>query len=160
MAKLIVIAAIGKNRELGYNNHLIWKIKEDMKFFKENTIGHKIVMGYNTFLSLPSSLEKREYIVLTHKNIKIDNGQVVHNFQELLDYLQGLDEDVFIIGGSQIYQLFIKYADELLLTQIDEEEKRADVYFPEFREEDYQKEIIKESIENNIKYSFVRYRRV
>ena len=66
MNNITIIAAIGKNNELGKNNQLIWYLKEDMKYFKENTIGKHIVMGMNTFKSLPKKLENRYHIVLTH----------------------------------------------------------------------------------------------
>ena len=69
MVSIKIIAAIGKNNELGINNELIWHLKEDLKFFKEETMGHKIVMGYNTFLSLPKLLPGRTHIVLTHHEI-------------------------------------------------------------------------------------------
>lgn len=67
MTKIIIIAAIGKNGELGKNNNLIWHLKEDLKFFKEVTTNHIIVMGYNTFKSLPCLLPNRTHIVLTHR---------------------------------------------------------------------------------------------
>jgi len=63
MSKVTLIAAIGRNRELGKNNDLIWKIPEDLKFFKDNTIGKTIVMGINTFNSLPKLLPGRKHIV-------------------------------------------------------------------------------------------------
>ena len=73
MKDLIIIAAIGKNNELGLNNNLIWHLPGDMKFFKETTINKNIVMGFNTFKSLPNLLKDRHHIVLTHKNIENNN---------------------------------------------------------------------------------------
>ena len=158
MLTLKLIAAIGKNRELGKDNDLIWHLKEDLKFFKEETTGHKIVMGYNTFLSLPKLLPNRVHIILTHH--KIDNKEVLvfSDFAKLLEYLQTLDETVYVIGGASIYKLFLKEADELVLTEIDASEK-ADVYFPDFKKEEYTKKIIDEQEENDIHYKHVRYRR-
>ncbi len=83
MAKLIIIAGIGKNRELGKNNALIWHLKEDLKFFKETTMGHKIVMGYNTYTSLPKKLPGRDPIVLTHKKIQIDGIRTFNEIETL-----------------------------------------------------------------------------
>lgn len=160
MAKIIIIAAIGKNLELGKNNELIWHFKEDMKFFKENTINHKIVMGYNTFKSLPSMLKNREHIILTTKDINIDNAKVFHDFPTLQKYLHELDEDVYIIGGASIYKLFIEYADILMLTEIDAKCIDASVYFPKFNKENYEVELLKQNEENGIKYNFMKYRRV
>ena len=144
MTNIILIAAIGKNRELGKNNDLIWHLKEDLNFFKETTMNHIIVMGYNTFKSLPKLLPGRKHIILTHQDINIDGVQVFHNMEELLTYLNSLDEDIYIIGGASIYEQFIPYANELLLTEIEEECFDADVYFPIWKEEDYTKEKIKD----------------
>ena len=74
MGNITLIAAIGKNRELGYRNDLIWRIPEDLVFFRENTIGKYIVMGMNTFNSLPKKLSNRKYIVLTHRDILLDSS--------------------------------------------------------------------------------------
>lgn len=158
MAKIIIIAAIGKKRELGKENKLIWHLKEDLKFFKENTSNHKIVMGYNTFVSLGRLLPNREHIVLTHKDLEIEEVKVFHEFAELLNYLNTLDEEVYIIGGASVYKMFIKYADELLLTEINDS-READVYFPEFNRENYDRELIKAVKEEDIEYIHVRYRR-
>lgn len=75
MSKLIIIAAIGKNNELGKDNDLIWTSKEDMKFFRETTTGHTIVMGRNTFDSLPKVLPNRTHIVLTGQDIVLPEGR-------------------------------------------------------------------------------------
>ena len=158
MVSIKIIAAIGKNNELGINNKLIWHLKEDLKFFKKETMGHKIVMGYNTFLSLPGLLPERTHIVLTHHEIDNKEVMVFSNFEELLSYLKTLDETIYVIGGSSIYKLFLDIADELVLTEIDDE-RQASVYFQSFNKEEYDKEVIDEHNENNISYKHVRYRR-
>lgn len=158
MAKIIIIAAIGKNKELGKNNDLIWHLKEDLKFFKQTTMNHKVIMGYNTYTSLPKNLPGREYILLTHKDINIDNGLVFHDLESLLIYLKTLDEDIYIIGGASIYKMFIDYAAELLLTEIDAEDKEADAYFPNWNLDNYELEVINE-INDNPNYKHVRYRK-
>lgn len=158
MVSIKIIAAIGKNNELGKNNDLIWHLKQDLKFFKEETSGHKIVMGYKTFLSLPKLLPNRTHIVLTHHEILNKQVLVFKDFSSLLDYLRKLDETVYVIGGASIYKLFLGIADELILTEIDAEEQ-ADAYFPIFNKEDYIKEVIDEHEENHISYKHIRYRR-
>ena len=158
MVSIKIIAAIGKNNELGINNKLIWHLKEDLKFFKKETMGHKIVMGYNTFLSLPGLLPERTHIVLTHHEIDNKEVMVFSNFEELLSYLKTLDETIYVIGGSSIYKLFLDIADELVLTEIDDERHASD-YFPWFNKEQNDKEVIDEHNENNISYKHVRYRR-
>lgn len=159
MAKIIMIAAIGKNNELGKDNNLIWHLKGDLKFFKEATMNHKIVMGYKTFESLGRLLPGREHIVLTHRDLQIEGVKIFNDFENLKEYLSSLDEDIYIIGGSSIYKLFIDITDELLLTKIDAECLNADAYFPEFNKENYEEEILSENKENDIPYKHVRLRR-
>lgn len=157
---LILIGAIGKNRELGKDNKLIWYIPDDLKFFKNVTINHTVVMGYNTFLSLPKLLEKRKHIVLTNRDIKLPDGVLVfHNKESVLEYAKKQDEDIFIIGGASIYKQFIDYSNKMYLTEIDACDKDADVYFPEFNISDWDKEIIKNKEYNNLRYKHVLYKR-
>lgn len=154
-----IIAAIGKNNELGKNNDLIWKFKEDMKFFKETTMSHHVVMGRRTFESLPSILPGRENIVISTNNINNDKIKLYKSIKEFLVSYKDYDRDVFIIGGASIYKEFIDIASTLYLTEIDDIEKDADVYFPIFNKEEFNKEIINELEENNIKYRHVLYKR-
>ena len=151
-----IIAAVGKNLELGKDNKLIWPIKEDLIYFKEKTLGKTVVMGKNTFYSIGKALPRRNNIVLTSGDIDIENIKVLHDYKEVFS----LDEDeIYIIGGESIYRLFLPYADNLYLTEIDKEEPLADSYFPSFDKEDYNKKIIKESSSDDLNYSFVRYRK-
>ena len=159
MYKITFIAAIGKNRVLGKNNSLIWHIPEDLRFFKENTVGKPIVMGMNTLNSLPKLLPNRKHIVLTHKEIDLGpDVVVVHGILELLNYISSLNEEVMVIGGAQIYSLMIDYADKMLLTEIDKEYD-ADAYFPNFTLEDWNREIISNHVYDDIEYSHVAYTR-
>lgn len=159
MANLIIIAAVGKNGELGVCNRLVWHLKGDLKFFKEQTMDHKIVMGYNTFASLAKLLPLREHLILTHRNLQIDGVRVFKSYEEIMGFLEKLDEDVYVIGGASIYELFMVDAREILLTEIDEEFREADVYFPKFNKHDYIRDILDTNRENDINYTFVRYRR-
>ena len=157
--KITLIAAIGKNRELGYNNDLIWKIPEDLMFFRENTNNKYIVMGINTFNSLPKLLPNRKHIVLTRRNIELDSSVIiVYSIDELLEYINSIDEEVMIIGGALVYKQMIDYADKMLLTEIDDN-RVADVYFPEFNIEDWDKLLISSHEYNDIKYNHVSYTR-
>lgn len=153
-----IIAAIGKNRELGRGNDLIWHIKEDLKNFKNLTMGKYIVMGKNTYESLPKHLEGRKYIVLSSSLSEIENGLLFNDFNKLLEFIKDVDEEVMIIGGASIYKLFLPFADKLYLTEIDSEEK-ADVYFPDFNKEDYECNVVSTSEVDGLKYSFVIYER-
>ena len=122
-----IIAAVGKNNALGRGNDLIWHIKEDLKNFKDLTMGKYIVMGKNTYKSLPRHLEGRKYIVLSSSLDNIDDGMLFKDFNKLLEFVKNLDEEIMIIGGASIYKLFLPYANKLYLTEIDSEEQ-ADVY--------------------------------
>ena len=153
-----IIAAIGKNRELGRGNDLIWHIKEDLKNFKNLTMGKYIAMGKNTYESLPKHLEGRKYIVLSSSLSEIENGLLFNDFNKLLEFIKDVDEEVMIIGGASIYKLFLPFADKLYLTEIDSEEK-ADVYFPDFNKEDYECNVVSTNEVDGLKYSFVIYER-
>ena len=155
MCRITLIAAIGKNRELGLNNDLIWKIPEDLKFFKDNTMGKYIVMGFNTYKSLPKRLSDRKYIVLTSKNVILDDDIIaVHNIDELIDFIKTIDEEVMVIGGVSLYSQMMVYADKMILTEIDDE-SRADVYFPLFLMNEWNRELL-----GNYKYNDIEYNRV
>ena len=154
-----IIAAIGKNNELGKDNNLIWHIKGDLAHFKELTMHKKIVMGASTYKSLPKKLEGREYIILSKSLSNIPDAVVYQSFNDLLAYLNTLDEEVMVIGGASIYKLFLPYAEVLYLTEI-EEESNADVYFPEFDKKDFTKTLIEEHVDDDIKYKFVTYVRL
>lgn len=152
--KVNIIAAVGKNLELGKDNKLIWNLKDDLKYFKEKTLGKTVVMGDNTYYSIGRLLPGRNNIILSLNDIEVDGALVLNDYKKVFS----LDVDeVFIIGGSVIYNLFLPYADNIYLTEIEEEDNSADVYFPKFDTSLYDKEIIKLLDENNIKYSFVCY---
>ena len=159
--KLSIIAAIGKNNELGKNNDLIWHLPNDLKYFKKVTDGHVVVMGKNTFKSLPGILKNRKNIVLTFKDdeeVLPKEVEVFHGIDEFLESYKDYHDEVFIIGGASIYRQFLEYADCLYLTEV-EEEAEADVYFPEFDKSLYDKEIVLENSDNGIEYTHVIYRR-
>ena len=92
-----IIAAIGKNNELGKNNDLIWHLPNDLKFFKEQTINQTIVMGYNTFVSLGRVLPKRTHIVLSYEKVRLPDEVIqFNNLDDLNDFIK--DKNVFIQG--------------------------------------------------------------
>ena len=156
---ITLIAAVGKNKELGKDNTLIWSITDDLMFFKENTMGKTIVMGMNTLKSLPKLLPNRKHVVLTRKNVELDSSiVVVHSIDELLTYIESLNEEVMIIGGAQIYKQMIGYANKMLLTEINDSHD-ADVYFPSFSLDDWDRFVNSNHQYNDINYSHVTYTR-
>jgi len=159
MKNITMIAAVGKNLELGRNNDLIWRFKEDMKFFREQTMGKPMVMGYNTFLSLPGLLPGRKHIVLSFEKIDLGKDvEVVTSMDELLDKIIEYPE-VMIIGGASIYKQMLEYSNKLILTEVDAEAKDADVYFPKFNKNDWEEELLSEQEENDIKFKHLVYTR-
>lgn len=157
MKKLVIIAAVGKNRELGYKNSLIWHFKEDLKSFKDRTMNHYILMGKNTFNSLPHNLKGRKYLVLS-KSLEDGEGyRLFRDKKSFLEFYDNIDEDVYVIGGSSIYKEFILDAQELILTEIDDSFPEASVYFPKFKKENYEKENLGEYKEDDIDYRIIRY---
>ena len=154
---ITLIAAVGLNNELGINNDLIWHIPEDLKFFKENTLNKHIVMGMNTYLSLPRKLLNRKYIVLTHKECQLDDDIVVcHNISELLEYVKNIDTEIMVIGGASIYSQMIDYANKMLLTEINDS-KEASVYFPSFDKSEWDTSIMCEHEYDGLFYKHVKY---
>lgn len=152
-----IIAAIGKNRELGLNNSLIFHIKEDMAFFKSTTTGHAVLMGKKTFESIGRPLPNRQnYVVTHHPDDLPENVIVVTDLQEFLDKNRDTKEEVFVIGGASIYEAALPYATNLYLTEVDAPAD-ADAFFPEFNPNDYTREIIKKGKENGLNYTFVKY---
>lgn len=158
--KLSIIASIGKNNELGINNNLIWHLPGDMKFFKEKTIGHTIIMRRKTFESLPKLLPNRKHIVLTRNSIDNPNIEIYHSALEFLENYENSQEEIFNIGGASIYKELLDYTNKLYLTEVDETAK-ADTYFPKFDKKMFSREVLATQIDEktNIKYQHVLYKR-
>lgn len=155
-----MIAAVGKNLELGKNNDLIWHFKEDMKFFKETTMGHPVIMGRKTFESLPKALPGRKNIVISaNPEYKADGAEVVASVEEAIKLAEAENTEAFVIGGGRIYTEFLPYADNLYLTEIDAECPDADIYFPEFNKSDYIKEIVNFYDVNGTEFYHVIYKK-
>ncbi len=127
-----IIAAIGKNNELGKENKLLWSLPADMKHFREITSGHTVIMGRKTFESIGKPLPNRKNIVITRdENYKKEGIEVVHSLEDAISIArQGLAE-IFVIGGAEIYKQALPVADKLYITHVDAENKNADTFFPE-----------------------------
>ena len=150
-----MIAAVGRNLELGKGNDLIWHFKEDMKFFKETTTGSSVIMGRKTFESLPKALPNRKNIVITNnRDYVADGGYVVNSIEKALE-LAG--DNAFILGGGNIYSQFLPLADKIYLTEIEDECADADTYFPQFDKNDYTADFIAEYKVNDIKFKHICY---
>src|SRR3989344_2361863 len=153
--KISMIAAIASgNNALGLNGRLIYAIPEDLKRFKEITTGHAIIMGRKTFESIGMPLPNRRNIVITRdEDYFAEEVVIVHSLEEALGLVQNEDE-VFIIGGGEIYKEAIDMADKLYLTVI-EGSPEADTYFPDYS--DFKKVTFEEEHESDegLKYKFL-----
>lgn len=151
-----IIAAVGKNRELGKKGDLIFHIKEDMKFFKETTTGHTVVMGFKTWESLPKKLPNRKNIVVAFDEFE-GPDECVTNLEEYIKANEDTDEEIFIIGGGSIYAQFIDHAKRVYLTEIDGEDDEADVFFPEFDKSKYKRTVLQKGTSSDLSYEMCKY---
>ena len=127
-----VIAAVARNRAIGFENKLIYWLPNDLKRFKALTTGHTIVMGRNTFLSLPKgALPNRRNIVLSRSQKAFPGCDTYASLKEALQHCSN-DEDIYIIGGASVYKQALPLADRLCLTEIDDTPAQADTFFPDY----------------------------
>ena len=152
-----IIAAIGRNNELGKNNKLIWNLPSDLKFFRDITNGKTIIMGRKTFESLPKMLPNRHHIVLSSSNNFPKEVEVYKDIKKLLENYKNYNDELFVIGGASIYELFIPFTNKLYLTDIDAVCDDADAFFPVFDENDYNKLLLKSNEENGLYYEHNLY---
>lgn len=129
-----IIAAVARNRAIGFQNKLIYWLPNDLKRFKALTTGHTIIMGRNTFLSLPKgALPNRRNVVLSRTQTDFPGCDTYSSLEEALNNCTP-DEDIYIIGGAAVYQQALAIADRLCLTEIDDIPEQADAFFPDYSE--------------------------
>lgn len=155
---LSLIAVIGKNRELGKNNQLLFWIPEDMQFFKETTMGHKVLMGRKTWESLPTKLQGRTNIVVSRNPVPEADISVT-DLEDFIKKNKDIPEEIFVIGGGMVYSETLPYAKQIYLTEVDREESETDTWFPAFEAEKYEQEEIMSGKNNNLNYKMVKYTR-
>ena len=153
-----LIAAVGKNNELGLDNHLIFNIPGDLKFFRNTTLGKTVIMGRKTYESIGKPLPKRINIVVSNSLKETDGVTIINSFEEVLEKYLNSEEEVFIIGGESLYNYFINYAQNIYLTKV-YANAVADKYFPSFDENNYNQTLLGENKENNLEYKHILYRR-
>lgn len=156
--KISIIAAVARNRAIGFENKLIYWLPNDMKRFKQLTTGNTIIMGRNTFLSLPKgALPNRRNIVLSTTVSEIEGCDVYKSLDEALQNC-GADDHIYIIGGAKVYSEAISRADCLCLTEVDDTPKQADTFFPDYSDWKEEKRENHETDEkHSFRYSFVEY---
>ena len=160
--EITLIAAVSENNVLGKNNKLIWHISDDLKRFKKFTLGHSVIMGRKTFESMPKALPNRKNIVLTKNKNFIAKGALIANTLEESLKLSGKDLKPFIIGGGEIYTLFLPIADKIELTRV-HETFEGDAFFPEIdlnKWELFWKEKHFSSSDKIYDYSYLTYKKI
>ena len=155
-----IIAAVARNRAIGLNNKLIYWLPNDLKRFKQLTTGHTIVMGRNTYLSLPKgALPNRRNIVLSRSQKAFPGCEVYSSLYEALTH-SAADENIYIIGGASVYRQALPIANRLCLTEVDDIPTHADTFFPDYSD---WKEVAREAHSKDEKhafnYAFVDYER-
>lgn len=166
MTLISIIVATAKNHAIGKDNNLLWHISGDLRFFKRTTTGHPVIMGYNTWLSLGGRpLPGRRNIVVSRSHsADADCGaEFMASLEEALSQAAGTDpEEVFVIGGGQIYRAALPLADKLYVTEVDTVIEDADTFFPELDPASWKETSRSESMHDDksgYDYSFVTYTR-
>jgi dihydrofolate reductase len=159
---LSLIAGIGSNNELGRDNKLLWNLPADMKHFRDTTSGHPVIMGRKTFESIGRSLPNRRNIIITgDPSYTRDGIEVVHSLDEAIALFKDTDDEVFVIGGAEIYKLAISIADKLYITHI-AKAFEADTFFPNIDSsqwEETSRETHEPDEKNNYAYALTTYGR-
>lgn len=161
---LSIIVAKAKNNVIGKNNEIIWNLPEDLKRFKELTVGHTIIMGRKTFESLGRILPNRKHIIFSQNpdfKVKDENVEIVHSMLQIQEYIES-KEEVFVIGGAMIYNLLMPHVKKMYVTSIDKDFE-GDAFFPRIDENKWK---VLEKIQglkdenNNLDYEFITYERI
>lgn len=161
LAHLSIIVAIDKNRGIGKNNQLPWHLPADLKYFKNRTTGHSVVMGRKTFESMGRALPNRNNIVISRQHdLQFDQVTVVHSLESAVTKLSE-DAEAFIIGGAQIFEQALPLASTLYITEI-HESFDTDTFFPPINPQEWT-EIDRLDYQpddrNKYPYSFITYKK-
>lgn len=161
---LSIIVAYSNNNVIGRDNKIPWDLPKDREFFKNKTINHTIIMGRKTFESLKHVLKNRQHIILTkNKNFNVcnENVFVIHDVSEILNYIKS-KEEVFVIGGEQIYKLLMPYVEKIYITRIYKDYK-GDTYFPKIDKKEWKiinRKIGTKDCKNNLNYEYFELERI
>lgn len=159
MQIISLIVAIAKNRVIGFNNTLPWHLPEDLKHFKALTTGHHIIMGRKTYESLGRLLPNRVTVIVTrNKSYKVEGALVVHSLQDAIQLCKN-DDEVFIIGGAELYKDGLQVANQLYITEVDLK-VQGDAFFPEFDLNEWQETVRTAHVnEQGLAFNYVIYER-
>jgi len=160
-SRLSIIVAMARNRVIGLNNALPWRIPADLKHFKSLTMGHHMIMGRKTYDSIGKPLPGRTTVVLSRNHaLKMDGCVVVHSLEEAFKACAG-DDEIFIVGGAELYALAMPLADMIYLTEI-QQDMAGDTYFPELDKNSWLESVrerCSQETPQKLEFHFVTYRR-
>lgn len=158
-----IVVAMGEKNEIGADNQLLWHLPKDLKHFKDLTSGHPIIMGRKTYESIGKALPNRTNIVISRKKNWFEEGiLIVGSIKEAVKFAKKIDEDVFIIGGGNVYEQTMEIADKLEVTLV-KAELKADTFFPKIDPKIWKltDEVIHEKDEKNeYDFSFQTYEKI
>jgi dihydrofolate reductase len=161
MSKLSIIVALAKNCTIGVNNTLPWRCPEDLKRFKTLTMGHHMIMGRKTFDSIGKPLPGRTTVVVTRNtNLEIEGCIIAHSLAEAIAACAG-DEEIFVVGGAELYRQAVSVADTLYFTEI-QRNVEGDTHFPEFNHSAWRetsRDVRSQETPQPLEYHFVTYRK-
>jgi len=158
-----LIAAVAKDLAIGKDNDLLWRLRDDLKLFKSTTLGHPIVMGRKSFESIGKPLPGRRNIIITRKrDYQVEGAEVCRSINEMYSMFEGTDQEIFILGGGEIYRQTLDDAHQLYISHVDAEYPEADTFFPKIKWEEW-KEVSCQEFEaddrNDHSFRFCKYQR-
>ena len=159
--EIILIAAVSKDKVIGKQGGIPWKIKEDLSFFKEKTLNSPIIMGRATYNSIGRPLPNRLNIVMT-RSVKNTEGVTEVTSADKAIEAASINRDsskVYIIGGENIYKEFLPIAHRMIITEVDLYIKDGDTFFPEWNISEWKEQSRDQREENGIRFSFVEYKK-
>jgi dihydrofolate reductase len=157
--RISIVVAMAQNRTIGINNTLPWRCPEDLKHFKVLTMGHHMIMGRKTFDSIGKPLPGRITVIVTrNEDLRIEGCIIAHSLEEALAACAG-DEEIFIVGGAELYAQAMPLVDTLYITEI-RQDVEGDAYFPEFDKAEWLEVVREECYQETpqpLEYHFVTY---
>jgi dihydrofolate reductase len=158
-----IVVAMGEKNEIGADNQLLWHLPKDLKHFKDLTSGHPIIMGRKTYESIGKALPNRTNIVISRKKNWFEEGiLIVGSIKEAVKFAKKIDENVFIVGGGNVYEQTMEIADRLEVTLV-KAELKADTFFPKIDPKIWKlsEEVFHEKDEKNqYDFSFQTYEKI
>nr|WP_304219848.1 dihydrofolate reductase [Fredinandcohnia onubensis] len=158
-----LLVAMDKNQLIGKDNDLPWRLPADLAYFKRVTMGHPIIMGRKTYDSIGRPLPGRENIIVTRDtSYEAEGCKVIHSIEEIVKMNEQTDQELFVIGGAEIFKEILPHSDRLYITEINEEFK-GDTYFPAFDKVEWKVISEEKGIKNEknpYDYTFLVYEKI